>query len=65
MDHTPEAPRERRFHCPACGHHMAYGALRCDGCNEEAPVYNRPVFWTLTWLSGALTVVAVIALIVT
>jgi len=41
----------RFYRCPACGHQMSYGELRCDACSEEAPVYNRPIFWGAFWIA--------------
>lgn len=64
MSATDPRPQQR-FGCPACNSRLDYGVIRCGNCNEEAPVYNRPVFWYGLWASLAACAIAVLAALLT
>lgn len=55
ISESPATPAAKtRYRCPACGESLIYATPRCPACNEEAPVYNLPVFWRWLTATGAL-----------
>ena len=63
-DEKNPAPYEKKFGCPACRAKMTYGLKHCDGCGEEAPIYNRRAFWPLFYVSIAAMVLGHVALLI-
>lgn len=54
----------REYRCPACEKALVFGATRCGHCGEEAPVYNRPLFWQLFYPACAGLVLLTVYLLV-
>lgn len=63
-DEKKHAPSEKKFDCPACGIKMTYGLKHCDGCGEQAPIYNIKAFWPLFYVFAVALVLGLIALLI-
>jgi hypothetical protein len=50
------------YSCGACTAHLKFGAIHCDVCREETPLFNRRYTWVMALFS--VSVMALLAAII-